>query len=360
MAENNSESLQKALNQTRMRLERERARLEDSIERRYRTNRLYQTVTVASLGALIAATLLGAGADIVKQNIGIFDWLRSAPPASLVATFGSVAIGMVAVVFATYTYLEASARTQNQRAVRLAKEAAAETSKASSSLPAAAGDDSSVTAAQEDSGTAASPKPTPQEIADIANRVSAELASRSSEADSLRQIRALYETAQDRLNAEVNKLNGRALLNLIVGSIVTVLAALALVYVAVTDPLRDVLATGAARPLQWLELAAHYIPRLSIVIFLEVFAFFFLRLYRSTLAEVRLYQLDLTRLSTQAAAIELMFTSSNEAERAATAAALINVEWSGLRAVERPSHGIDPKLVGELANIAAKMASKPS
>lgn len=340
----------------RIDLERERAFLKDAIERRSRTNRLYQVVTVATFGALIAVNLLGTYAEIVKENIGILDWLRSAGPASLAGTIGSLAVAAIALVFATYTYLDAYAQVQGRRTVKLVR---APFSQYEKFIQPAVSSDELFNSADQDSSTAGGRRwAAEHEIADIANRVSTELISRSAEADTLRQIRSLYETAQERLNAEVIALNKRAMLNLIIGSFVTVLAALVLVYVAVSDPLRDILATGSIRPLKWLELTVHYVPRLSIVIFLEVFAFFFLRLYKNTLAEVRLYQIDLTRVSTQAAAVELVFSSSDGAERAATAAALINADWSGSRPTNSSGQSLDPKLVGELANIAAKMASR--
>lgn len=358
MSGNGFEHDASSFSEARMALERERALLNNAIERRSRTNRLYQVVTVATFGALIAANLLGTYAEIVKQNIGIIDWLRSAAPTSLAGTIGSLAVAVIALLFATYTYLDASAQAKARRAVRLATAVFSQSEQDSFTPPAVPSHGHFGAAGQDSSASAARLRPTQHEIADIANQVSTELLSRSTEADSIRQIRTLYETAQERLNAEIIALNRRALLNLIIGSFVTVLAALVLVYVAVSDPLRDILATGTTRQLRWFELAAHYVPRLGIVIFLEVFAFFFLRLYKNTLAEVRLYQLDLTRVSTQAVAVELVFTSSDGAERAATAAALINVEWRGPRALDSPSRGLDPKLVGELASIAAKMASK--
>lgn len=359
MSWNDSDPDTQRMSEARRAVERERAKLYGEFKRRERTNRLYQVVTATAIALIVATTLASAYADVIKQNIGFLDWIRSASPASLAATISALATAVVAVVFATYTRLDASAQIQAQRAVRLSRVAFSRYEDDSIGSPDVEGEESSVTPRQNTPAPGAAQGSTPHEIADIANRVSAELASRSIEADSLRQIRTLYERAQERLNAAITALNERALLNLLIGSFVTVAAAFTLVYTAVSDPLRDaVLATDEARPLTWLSLAAHYLPRLSIVIFLEVFAFFFLRLYRNTLAEVRLYQIDLTRVSTQAAAVELVFSSGDGAQRAATAAALISAEWSGAGATERSGQGIDPKLVGELASMAAKMAGK--
>ncbi|MBI5525005.1 MAG: hypothetical protein HY897_01580 [Deltaproteobacteria bacterium] len=47
------------------------------------------------------------------------------------------------------------------------------------------------------------------------------------------------------------------------------------------------------------EIAAlsHYVPRITTVTFIEVFAFFFLKLYRASLIEIKFYQNELTSLA---------------------------------------------------------------
>jgi hypothetical protein len=47
-----------------------------------------------------------------------------------------------------------------------------------------------------------------------------------------------------------------------------------------------------------------FLPRLSLVLFIEVFAWFFLQTYRSTLAEIRYFQNELTNLESKAIALE--------------------------------------------------------
>ncbi|WP_171958261.1 hypothetical protein [Stenotrophomonas maltophilia] len=358
MSGNKFDADPQSMSEARKSVERERAKLHSALNRQNRNYRLYQAVTVTAFAAVVVSTLVATYSEIIKENIGFLDWLRSASPASLVAAITASATALVGVVFAAYTRLDASSQEQTQRAV-LSRVSFSRYEDDSFGSPDVAGQDSSATPGRNSPSTVASRGPTHDEISEIASRVTAELASRSTEADSLKRIRTLYETAQERLNAAITALNERALLNLLIGSVVTVAAAFTLIYIVVSDPLREViLVTGAARTLSWTSLAAHYVPRLSIVIFLEVFAFFFLRLYRNTLAEVRLYQIDLTRVSTQAVAVELVFTSGDGAQRAATAAALINAQWSGAGATDSTGQGIDPKLVGELASIAAKMANK--
>jgi undecaprenyl pyrophosphate synthase len=47
----------------------------------------------------------------------------------------------------------------------------------------------------------------------------------------------------------------------------------------------------------------HFIPRLSLVIFIEFFSFFFLKLYRNSLHEIKYYQNELTNLEVKSTAI---------------------------------------------------------
>jgi hypothetical protein len=52
------------------------------------------------------------------------------------------------------------------------------------------------------------------------------------------------------------------------------------------------------------QILAHYIPRVSTVIFIEVFSFFFLRLYKATLAESKFYQIELLELTSLDVALQ--------------------------------------------------------
>ncbi len=333
-------------------LEIQRAELKEAERRTRRNSLILQVVTMAAFGALVTLTLGDTYIQIANQNIGLLDWLRSSNPISLTATIGSAAVALVGAVAALYSSLR-TAELNYRRRIR-----AYEPSMHRGST------EPEPTSTQEPIDQSSQPAQAVNELTDedlyeLVDRVSTEFASRFPQADCLRQIRSIYESAQARLSAEINALNSRSLLNLTIGSLVTVVAAMVLVYIAVSDPPR--LTTQNFEPSTWLDLASHYLPRLSIVIFLEVFAFFFLRLYRNGLIEIRLYQTDLSKLSTQAAAVELVFSSSSESDRASAAQAMINAEWNNsvVDSASSPS-GIDAKLIGELANLAAKMASRSS
>ncbi|MBI5526758.1 MAG: hypothetical protein HY897_10535 [Deltaproteobacteria bacterium] len=58
---------------------------------------------------------------------------------------------------------------------------------------------------------------------------------------------------------------------------------------------------------------SHYVPRVTTVTFIEVFSFFFLRLYRTSLEEIRFYQNELTSLAGHQIALETSRQTSDPA-----------------------------------------------
>jgi hypothetical protein len=109
-------------------------------------------------------------------------------------------------------------------------------------------------------------------------------------------VRQYFAASQMRLQQEVSALTRRSNLNLIVGGFTTLLAVGLLIFIVVARP--------ADPHLTIPELALHYLPRLSIAIFIEIFSFFFLRLYRAGLDEIKFFQNELTNVETKYAALE--------------------------------------------------------
>lgn len=49
----------------------------------------------------------------------------------------------------------------------------------------------------------------------------------------------------------------------------------------------------------------HFGPRLTLALFLQIFAYFFLRLYKSSLSEIKYYQNELTNIETKRLALNV-------------------------------------------------------
>jgi len=96
-----------------------------------------------------------------------------------------------------------------------------------------------------------------------------------------------------RLNRETSALGRRGNLNLVLG-ILTTITGLFILYIYVSKINID--------PKEPMLIAANFLPRLTLVIFIELFAYFFLKLYKSNLNEIKYFQNELTN-------IELKFVS---------------------------------------------------
>lgn len=92
---------------------------------------------------------------------------------------------------------------------------------------------------------------------------------------------------KERLRIEIRRLSLRANTNLAIGS-VTTLVAVVVLYLTVVSNHIDF--TNSV------SMVSYFIPRISLVIFIEVFAFFFLKLYKSNLDNVRYYHNEMTNI----------------------------------------------------------------
>jgi hypothetical protein len=100
-----------------------------------------------------------------------------------------------------------------------------------------------------------------------------------------------FGSTRHRLEREIQALNRRGNLNLAIGVAVTIGAMFLLVYL--------VSAGHGTKFSDLSEVLSFYIPRISTVVLIEVFAYFFLSLYKQNLAEIKYYQNELTTLAVQ-------------------------------------------------------------
>jgi hypothetical protein len=106
-----------------------------------------------------------------------------------------------------------------------------------------------------------------------------------------------FNRISKRISNEIYALGRRANINLLIGSFTTVMAVGVLIYWVFSNNNQFDNLT---------KLLSNYIPRLSIIIFIELFAYFFLKLYKSNLQEIKYFQNELTN-------IESKFTSLRSA-----------------------------------------------
>lgn len=111
-----------------------------------------------------------------------------------------------------------------------------------------------------------------------------------------------FDEIRKRLYEETDNLARRANLNLALGTITTILAGIGLVIIVFVSPLE--LNGHPKHEYGWI-ITAHYIPRLSLIVFAELFAYFFLRLYKTGLADIKYYQNELTNVELKISALKV-------------------------------------------------------
>jgi hypothetical protein len=134
-----------------------------------------------------------------------------------------------------------------------------------------------------------------------------------------------FEKISNRLRDETNNLTKRANLNLAIGVMTTIFAGVGLAFIAFlrSPELNDFSNDNYA----WV-VTAHYVPRLSFIIFAEIFAYFFLRLYKSGLDDIKYFQNELTNVELKITALKVALTRGKEAE-------ILNLVTAELARVER-------------------------
>ncbi len=182
--------------------------------------------------------------------------------------------------------------------------------------------------------------------AGVADELEARFRKKISQSARDEEVRESFAAAEQRLRAELGALGRRSNLNLVIGVLTTSMAVGLLTYMVL----------GAAANFDNLtSLLSHYIPRLGLVLFIEVFSFFFLRLYKTTLAEMRMYQTDLSALTVQHVAVIAALSTGDSAGATALSKELLNAKPEKLESIADRSGNVDPKALAELVQAVAKI-----
>lgn len=105
-----------------------------------------------------------------------------------------------------------------------------------------------------------------------------------------------FENTRERVAIAVKALSRRGAVNLTIGGLITLGGAAMLWYFVVQDT------ANVGSPIQY---AMHFLPRLSIVVIVQVFALFFLRLYKLGLEEIKFFQNELTNIEQREIALSV-------------------------------------------------------
>jgi hypothetical protein len=116
--------------------------------------------------------------------------------------------------------------------------------------------------------------------------------------DHVNEIRKIFNAMRKRLLDEIDALQRRANINLLIGIVISIAAIVVLwLYVAAFE--------SSNNDTFILSIPARLIIRLSLAIVIQIFAYFFLRLYRYAIFEIKFFQNEITAMELREASIEV-------------------------------------------------------
>ncbi|KLE00587.1 hypothetical protein [Aliarcobacter butzleri] len=131
----------------------------------------------------------------------------------------------------------------------------------------------------------------------------------------LESLKESFYNITTRLRREVSDLRRRANVNLVIGGVITLGGLYFLGITAEMMAKPDFLMheiDGKKLPKEISEILLAYGPRVLLVIFIEMFAYFFLRLYKLGLDEIKYFQNELTNVESKLISVEVAYITKND------------------------------------------------
>ncbi|MXV46570.1 hypothetical protein DYQ94_06525 [Xanthomonas sp. LMG 8993] len=164
---------------------------------------------------------------------------------------------------------------------------------------------------------------------------------------SLNKVHIYYSEAVAAAQRNISYVERRSQASLVMGTVATLLAFVVIWVLSVKG--------SAIQFDSWASFAFHFIPRATLAIFIEIFAFFFLRLHRQSLSELRACNTDLRELSLKYGAIELVWDAPDVSARRVIAESLVSRTASpSLLEGAAAETKISMKDVAEIISVIAK------
>lgn len=144
-------------------------------------------------------------------------------------------------------------------------------------------------------------------------------------------VEQFFAAIADRLGREVQDQAKRGNLNLILGILTTLLGLSVLGYSVFYAPVTHVAS----------EIIAYFVPRVSLVILIEVFAYFFLNLYKQSLSEIKYFQNEITNIESRHLAIQFASKDSDASLRLRIVEELMKTERNFLMSKDQTTVDIE-------------------
>lgn len=136
-----------------------------------------------------------------------------------------------------------------------------------------------------------------------------------------RIVEQQFEQSRARLSREIASLQWRGNLNLVLGILISVsgLSVLGIFLLPSNFIISNVSAggnisivtNGGKMSNEVISFLIHFIPRLTFVLLIELFAYFFLKLYKSSLSEIKYFQNEITNIEAKHLALRAAFLAGS-------------------------------------------------
>ena len=134
---------------------------------------------------------------------------------------------------------------------------------------------------------------------------------------SILDIQTAFLKSEERLTNEVKALGKRSNINLVIGSVIALIGWALLVWFIIDINNKN---------MQGWQMLNAFIPRLTIIIMIEIFSYFFLKLYRESIDRIRYYQNEITNIESKKIAILAFVISDKDATSASIIESLLTVD----------------------------------
>jgi len=128
-----------------------------------------------------------------------------------------------------------------------------------------------------------------------------------------------FRSSEYRIKKEIKRLNRGANINLAVGVIIAVIGVVGLFWYIIQY-------TDAENSKELALLIVHWVTRLSLITIVEIFAFFFLKMYRNHLQSIRYFQDELTSIESRKIAMVSSVIHENPEDISKSIEILLNID----------------------------------
>lgn len=186
-------------------------------------------------------------------------------------------------------------------------------------------------------------------IQEVPNKLAEQLNENTVRQRSIVQTRDGLNLGRKRLEIELASLDRRGTVNLSIGSVTSAVAVVLLYQAATTSPQSTDLMT----------LFTFYVPRVALAIFVELFSFFFLRLYKAGLLDLKYFHSEILNLELRIAALDTAMLINDQESLRNVISSLVETDRTkqlNFEDASKQKNDFDEKSILNVVEAALKLA----